>query len=90
MTQLYCHSSLLSLYAIIISKIIRYAVKWKEKKYAMGQEFLTEPRNVGVVPRAGKAMQASFWGGRAKSFKAYLTALSPSMVSIGRESNSHF
>lgn len=89
-TQTYCPFSLPSPYNVIISKIIRYAVKWKREKYTMGQEFLTEPRNVGVVSREGKARRDSFWGDRAKSFKAYLTSLSPSMISVGRKRNSHF
>lgn len=56
----------------------------------MGQEFPIEARNVGEVPTEGKAMQTCFWDDQAKSFKVYLTVLSPSMISISRKKNSHF
>lgn len=88
--QTYRPFSLLSRYNFIISKIIRSAVKRKGKKYTRGQELLAKPRNEGVVPRERKAMRASFWGYSAKSFKTYLTALSPSMISIGSKRNYHF
>lgn len=55
----------------------------------MGQEFPIEPGNVGMVPREGKAMQASLWRGRAKVLRIYLTVLSPSTTGIGRKRNKH-
>lgn len=63
---------------------------WRERKEdRRGQELLSKPRNVGVVPRERTAMRASSWGDSAKSFKTYLTALSPSMISIGNKRNNH-
>ena len=87
--QTYRPFSLPSCYNFI-SKIISSTVKRKGKKFTRGQELLTKLRNVGVVARERKAMRASFWGDSAKSFKTYLTVLSPSMISIGSKRNNHF
>lgn len=57
-----------------------------ERKEAQdGSRVSHQARNAGVVPRERKAMPACFWSGQAKSFKAYLTALSPSVISIDKK-----